>query len=53
LASQLRARRELPPEQRAAARHAHSLALQTARFFRNLGIALTLIGVVGFLWYQV
>jgi len=53
LASQLRARRELPREQRAAARHAHSLALQSAHFFRNLGIALTLIGVAGFLWYQI
>jgi len=53
LASQLRARNELPREQRAAQRHAHSLAMQTAHFFRNLGIALTLIGAAGFLWYQI
>jgi hypothetical protein len=53
LASQLRAKNELPREQRAAQRHAHSLAMQTAHFFRNLGLALTLIGVAGFLWYQI
>ena len=40
-------------EQRAAQRHEGSLAMKSARFFKHLGMGLTLIGLGGFLYYQV
>lgn len=52
-ALQIRARNEMPREQRAAVRHEHSMALKSTRFFKRLGMALTLIGFCGFLYYQV
>lgn len=53
LAAQVRARSEMSREQRAAQRHDDSLRAKSARFFRHLGMGLTLIGVCGFLYYQV
>jgi hypothetical protein len=53
LAPQLKARREMSQEQRAAQRHEGSLAMKSARFFKHLGMGLTLIGLGGFLYYQV
>jgi len=52
LALQLRARHEMSREQRAAQRQEQSLAMQSVRFFRHLGMALTAIGFGGFLCYQ-
>lgn len=52
-ASQLRARNELPREQRAAVRHKQSLAVKSVRFFKHLAMALTAIGFGGFLYFQV
>ena len=53
LASQVKARNEMSREQRAAQRHEGSLRARSARFFKHLGIGLTLIGLAGFLYYQV
>ena len=53
LAPQVRARNEMSREQRDSQRHQQSLAMQSVRFFKHLGIGLTLIGFGGFLYYQV
>jgi hypothetical protein len=53
IASQYEARQKMSDEQRAANREEQTLALQSLRFFKHLGIALTLIGGVGFAWFQI
>jgi hypothetical protein len=53
IASQYEARQKMSPEQRAADREDQTLAMHSMRFFKNLGMALTLIGAAGFLYYQV
>jgi hypothetical protein len=52
IVSQYEARQKMSPEQRAADREEQSLAMHSVRFFRHLGIALTLIGGAGFAYYQ-
>jgi hypothetical protein len=51
-ARQVRTRGEMSASERAARRSEKSLEAQTTRFFRHLGIALTAIGTVGFLYFQ-
>jgi hypothetical protein len=51
--TQHEARQNMSDEQRAAYRHEQTMALQSLRFFRHIGIALTLIGAAGFLYYQI
>jgi len=51
--TQYEARQNMSSEQRAAWRHEQTLALQSLRFFRHLGISLTLIGALGFAWFQI
>jgi hypothetical protein len=53
IASQHEARERMSDDERASWRHEQSLALQSTRFFRHLGMALTLIGAAGFLYFQV
>jgi hypothetical protein len=53
IVSQHQARERMSDDERASRRHEQSLALQSVRFFRHLGIALTLIGAAGFLYFQV
>jgi hypothetical protein len=53
IASQYEARQQMSPEQRAADREEQTLAMHSMRFFKNLGMALTLIGAAGFLYFQV
>jgi hypothetical protein len=53
LAPQLRARNEMSREQRVAQRYEGFQALQSARFFKHLGMGLVLIGFGGFLCFQV
>lgn len=53
IVSQHQARERLSDDERMSLRHEHSLTMQSVRFFRNLGMALTLIGAAGFLWTQV
>ena len=53
IVSQHEARGRMSEDERLSARHQQSLAMQSVRFFRNLGMALTLIGAAGFLWTQV
>ena len=53
IASQYQARQKMSAEQRAAEREEQTLAMHSMRFFKNLGIALTLIGAAGFVFYQV
>ena len=52
LVTQVRARREMTREQRAAQRHQQFLAVKATRFFKHLGMGLALIGFGGFLYYQ-
>ncbi len=52
IASQYEARQRMSPEQRAADHEEQTLAMHSMRFFRNLGMALTLIGAAGFLYYR-
>jgi hypothetical protein len=52
IASQYEARQKMSEEQRAAYREEQSVAMHSVRFFRHLGIALTLIGGAGFAYYQ-
>ena len=40
------------PEEREKHRAEQNLALQSVRFFRHLGMALTAIGAGGFVWFQ-
>jgi hypothetical protein len=51
-ARQLQTRAEMSRAERAALRAERSLRAQSTRFFRNLGMALTLIGAAGFLYFQ-
>ena len=51
--TQFAARQGMSEEQRAAWREEQTLAMQSMRFFRHLGIALTLIGGAGFAWFQI
>jgi hypothetical protein len=53
IASQYEARQKMSDERRAAYRDEQTLAMHSMRFFKNLGIALTLIGAAGFFYYQV
>jgi hypothetical protein len=53
IASQHEARERMSGDERASWRHEQSLGLQSMRFFKHLGMALTLIGAAGFLWFQV
>ncbi|TAJ87209.1 MAG: hypothetical protein EPO10_19620 [Reyranella sp.] len=52
LATRLQGGRDLPEEQRLAARHEQSLANQSARFFKLFGLGLAVIGLCGGLYYQ-
>jgi hypothetical protein len=52
IAYQHEARERMTPEQRAAWREEQSVALQSTRFFRHLGMGLTAIGAAGFGWFQ-
>jgi len=52
MASQHEARERMSDDERANWRHEQSLALQSARFFKHFGMALTLIGAAGFLYFQ-
>lgn len=45
---QVKVERDLSSEQRAASRHEHSLAVESARFFKHFGLGLALIGFAGF-----
>jgi len=47
------ARERMSPEQRAAWREEQSVALQSMRFFKHLGMGLTAIGAIGFGWFQI
>ena len=49
---QHKARERMSFEQRAAWQEEQSLMLQSVRFFKNLGMGLTLIGAAGFLYFQ-
>jgi hypothetical protein len=53
VAMQHEARQRMSEDERMSARHEQSLGLQSMRFFKHLGMALTLIGAAGFLWFQV
>ncbi len=52
IAYQHEARERMSPEQRAAWREEQSIALQSTRFFKHLGMGLTAIGAAGFGWFQ-
>ncbi|MCW5738023.1 MAG: hypothetical protein KIS73_28130 [Enhydrobacter sp.] len=52
IGSQHEAREGMSGDERMRWRHEQSVGLQSVRFFRNLGMALTLIGTGGFLWLQ-
>ena len=51
-ARQVTRKAEMSHAERAAVRGEKSLEAQSIRFFRHLGIALTLIGAGGFLYFQ-
>ena len=51
-AAQARARQTLSHAERASQRHQRSLGVGTTRLFKIVGIALTVIGFGGFLYYQ-
>jgi hypothetical protein len=51
-AQQVRRKAEMSHAERAAVRGEKSLQAQSTRFFRHLGMALTLIGAGGFLYFQ-
>ena len=53
IAAQYEARQKMSAEQRAAYREEQTVAMHSTRFFKHVGIALTLIGGVGFAWFQV
>jgi hypothetical protein len=50
--AQTQAKQNMSRAERASQRHEQSLAIKTTRFFRNVGIGLTLIGFGGFLYFQ-
>ncbi|MFO1158232.1 MAG: hypothetical protein U1E60_05300 [Reyranellaceae bacterium] len=51
-ARQVRTRAEMSPAERAAHRDQQSLEARSVRFFKHLGMALTVIGFLGFWLYQ-
>jgi len=51
-AARAQARQNMWRAERASQRHEQSLGIKTTRFFRNVGIGLTLIGFGGFLYFQ-
>ena len=51
-AAQAQARQNMWRVERASQRHEQSPGIKTTRFFRNVGIGLTLIGFGGFLYFQ-
>ncbi|MDP2332948.1 MAG: hypothetical protein Q8M19_19870 [Reyranella sp.] len=51
-AQQIKAQTEMSPAERAALRHEQSLTVRSARFFKHLGVGLTLIGFGGFAYGQ-
>jgi hypothetical protein len=51
-AARAQARQNMWRTERAPQRHAQSPGIKTTRFFRNVGIGLTLIGFGGFLYFQ-
>lgn len=51
-AARAQARQNMSHTERASQRHEQSLGIRTARFFRNVGIGLTLVGFSGFLYFQ-
>jgi hypothetical protein len=51
-AEQAQARQNMPPAGRASQRHEQPPTGKTTRFFRSIGIGLTLIGFGGFLYFQ-
>jgi hypothetical protein len=51
-APQAQARQNMLRAERASQRHEQSSPGKTTRFFRNVGIGLTLIGFGGFLYFQ-
>lgn len=51
-AQQIKARQEMSRSERAALRGEQTLMTQSARFFKHLGIGLTVIGLGGFVLYQ-
>lgn len=53
IGSQHEARERMSDDERARWRHEQSLGLQSVRFFKNVGMALTLIGAAGFLYFQI
>ena len=53
LAQQVRSRSEMSPAERAAHRGRQLIGQQSTRFFRYLGIALTVAGFGGFLLFQI
>ena len=52
IARQYEARERMSAQERQSWRHEQSLGLQSLRFFKHLGVGLTLIGGAGFLWFQ-
>jgi len=52
MARQYQARERLSDEERASRRHELSLTAETVRFFRQIGMAMTLIGAAGLIWFQ-
>ena len=52
IVSQHEARERMSDEERASWRHEQSLALESVRFFKHLGMALTLIGAIGLIWFR-
>lgn len=51
-AVQIKAQQEMSRSERAALRDEQTLITQSARFFKHLGIGLTIIGLGGFVLYQ-
>lgn len=51
-AAQARAKQDMSRAERASRRHEQSLGVSATRFFRNVGIGLTLVGFGGFLCFQ-
>ncbi|HLG45148.1 MAG TPA: hypothetical protein VKY24_02815 [Reyranella sp.] len=52
IGSQHEARERMSGGERASWRHEQSVALQSTRFFRHLGMGLAAIGAAGFGWFQ-
>ena len=50
--TQYQAREAMRPEERAAHRHELSVAMQSVRFFKHLGLGLAVVGLGGFAYYQ-